>query len=827
MTSTRWRPHWALFTILFVLASSFALAPIAQAGDPQPINVDTTDDELGGDEGGDCSLREAIQSANTASSVDGCETGSTGHDTIIVPAGTYPLTRTNAAFPENSNDTGDLDITEDLTIQSTGGRAIIDAGLNPGAVEGRIECSNFSDYNDGINDRVLHVMDSDVTLIGLGIRGGHVSSDGDDTSTSGGGGIFSNENSSLTLNDTRVRRNAAIAQGEFSESGGGGIFSRGDLDVNEDSVVEENAVLFAEEAAGAGIAVEALILTRESGTAPSADTIPQGIPAGSQGEIRDSRVNHNILCNTSFGIGGGIATNSSLLVQRSSIDHNTIDATEAGGGGIGGVERNGSAPSIAIRSSDVNSNEARGFSRSAGGGILSAGGSASIDRSTVSGNQIWRGFQQGGVGGGVANVEFGFMQIDDSTIDNNLATQDPPLDREAPQPQGTGQQPPTFGGGVFGDQGFTFLLNSTITRNEADRGGGAFFFAFGGKGPTFGADFEHVTVARNEALVAGGGLDASLDGGVVDVDSSIVGLNTPEDCGSDAITSDDWNVVSDDSCDFTQAHDLLNRNPRLGSLADNGGPTRTLLPEDDSPAVDHVGPSDPKSNNGCPPPGQDQRGVDRPKDGDGNGSERCDAGSVEIKEKKNEPFCEGFKGDSRNQIVGTNEKDTLVGTNGPDIICGKGDGDNIKGGDGNDIILGGPGPDNLQGGDGNDKIRANTEGDKVDGGNGDDELHGGSQNDFMLGGPGDDLIQGHLGNDHMDGESGDDRVEGHEDNDDVIGGSDDDSLQGGGGNDNIKGQGGNDKLKGLQGSDDLDGGANNDECDAGEGTGQSVVNCES
>src|SRR5687767_2257703 len=115
VSSTRWRPLWAFFIMLFVLASTFALAPIAQAGGAA-INVDATDDELGGDEGGDCSLREAIQSASRAISVDGCEAGSGGLDTIVVPADTYPLTRTNAAFPENDNNTGDLDIIQDVII---------------------------------------------------------------------------------------------------------------------------------------------------------------------------------------------------------------------------------------------------------------------------------------------------------------------------------------------------------------------------------------------------------------------------------------------------------------------------------------------------------------------------------------------------------------------------------------------------------------------------------------------------------------------------------------------------------------------------------------
>jgi CSLREA domain-containing protein len=52
------------------------------------IAVNTTTDELNSD--GDCSLREAIQAANTDAAVDACPAGS-GTDAITLPAGTYVL----------------------------------------------------------------------------------------------------------------------------------------------------------------------------------------------------------------------------------------------------------------------------------------------------------------------------------------------------------------------------------------------------------------------------------------------------------------------------------------------------------------------------------------------------------------------------------------------------------------------------------------------------------------------------------------------------------------------------------------------------------------
>jgi CSLREA domain-containing protein len=75
------------------------------------ITVNTTNDELNSD--GDCSLREAIQAANTDATVDACTTGS-GADTITLPAGTYTLSLAGAS--EDANATGDLDITSVITI---------------------------------------------------------------------------------------------------------------------------------------------------------------------------------------------------------------------------------------------------------------------------------------------------------------------------------------------------------------------------------------------------------------------------------------------------------------------------------------------------------------------------------------------------------------------------------------------------------------------------------------------------------------------------------------------------------------------------------------
>ena len=100
-------------------------------------------------------------------------------------------------------------------------------------------------------------------------------------------------------------------------------------------------------------------------------------------------------------------------------------------------------------------------------------------------------------------------------------------------------------------------------------------------------------------------------------------------------------------------------------------------------------------------------------------------------------------------IVGTTDADVLVGSAGPDHICGLNGNDTIRAGAGDDIVDGGNGGDTLRGEDGNDLLL---------GGNGNDTLVGGAGSDVMRGGNAADAFDGSDGfaNDAIDGGSGDD-----------------------------------------------------------------------
>jgi hypothetical protein len=107
---------------------------------PSTFNVTTPVDEVNPNDGV-LSLREAVIQANATS----------GANTIVVPAGTYTLTRVGAG--EDAALTGDLVLTSHVTIQGAGaGATVVDAA--------------------GI-DRVFQVLaDGNATLSGMTIRGG-------------------------------------------------------------------------------------------------------------------------------------------------------------------------------------------------------------------------------------------------------------------------------------------------------------------------------------------------------------------------------------------------------------------------------------------------------------------------------------------------------------------------------------------------------------------------------------------------------------------------------------------------------------------------------
>jgi len=91
------------------------------------------------------------------------------------------------------------------------------------------------------------------------------------------------------------------------------------------------------------------------------------------------------------------------------------------------------------------------------------------------------------------------------------------------------------------------------------------------------------------------------------------------------MTSNGYNLSSDNTCDFNSTGDLNNTDPKLGQLGYYGGPTQTMPLLSGSPAIDAGNP------NGCTDSHghllkTDQRGKPRPDKEDSGG---CDMGAFE------------------------------------------------------------------------------------------------------------------------------------------------------------------------------------------------------
>jgi CSLREA domain-containing protein len=360
------------------------------------ITVNTTDDELNTD--GDCALREAIRAANLDTAVDACAAGS-GADTIsfassVVP-GTFLLTRRNLPFePEDEAATGDLDITDDLTITGAGVDAtIIDGG------KGLFEPADPSD------DRVFDIAPAGQPIV---VEIAHV------TVTGGAGGIRNRNSGTLTLHHTTVSGN----------SDGSGISNGGTLTLTNStvsgnttaaSVVSDNGVI-GDGGDGGGIVNSFGTMTLTNSTVSGNTT-----GAGDGG-----------------GDGGGILNFfGTLTLINSTVSGNTTgaggfgDAGGGGGGDGGGILNNRGF--LTLINSTVSGNTTGADTRfrqfgGHGGGIFNFFGSASLINSTVSGNTTGAGgefiiggfppFLVGGDGGGIANVG-GFVTLTNSTISGN------------------------------------------------------------------------------------------------------------------------------------------------------------------------------------------------------------------------------------------------------------------------------------------------------------------------------------------------------------------------------------------------------------------------
>lgn len=324
----------------------------------------------------------------------------------------------------------------------------------------------------------------------------------------------------------------------------------------------------------------------------------QGIVSIKNSDISNNRTGHggDGFYGGSGGKGGGIfnAPNSTVILDNCTISQNLTGSygygmEDGNGGHGGGINNSGELIVIDCTIKDNICGDG-GFEGAGGygGGILNSG-SAEISKSLIAGNVTGNSIDiYAGEGGGISN--YGDLTLRNCTLSNNRTVSD------------------DYGGNGGGINNYflgdTTLLNCTIYNN----------FGHGSGGGIFNAPWDpSATVKIKNTIIAGNSVGHPWSGTI-----------NPDDCDG-KITSRGYNLIRTIS-GFTlignETGNIYGSEPLLGVLADNGGPTMTHRLLLGSPAIDAGHPTKYEET--------DQRGVIRPRDGDGVGGARSDIGAFEL-----------------------------------------------------------------------------------------------------------------------------------------------------------------------------------------------------
>jgi CSLREA domain-containing protein len=457
---------------------------------------------------------------------------------------------------------------------------------------------------------------------------------------SDGGGALIDSGATLGLVADLVSSNQA-------ESGAGvRVGDGGALSTSGSAVIGNSAT-----AAGGGIA-------HIGTTATLKNTIVAGNSANHGGGITNgiedvtstmSIAGGAISGNQATASGGGIDT-----LKKLSLTGAEISGNQAGGSG-GGLFIEIHAPPVTLTRATVS----RNTTVSGVGGGIDNESVLTVADSTVSGNR------GGDNGGGISST--GTLTVNRSTLSDNFG----------------------FDGDGLNNYGDATLTNTTLSGNGSispgGRGGG--IFNASGDSLTLRNDTIYQNIASAQA---GDGGNLYKEGPVSAKDTIVANALTSGNCGGlGTITSLGRNLDYDSGGDIHPCFvpPDLNGDPALGSLKDNGGPTRTHALGTLSAALN--------AGAGCEP--TDQRGVPRPQ------GSACEIGAYE------RATCRGAVVNR----VGTPGSDLMTGTNAADVFLALGGNDVITGGGGGDRICAGPGNDRLTGGAGRDKLSGQSGNDQL------------------------------------------------------------------------------------------------------------------
>lgn len=550
-----------------------------------------------------CSLREAVISANTnpvgIPLFGECRRGHNDNtDRIVLANGvTYVLAIGGSDVHAQM---GDLDISNNDAsldveiIVANGGTATIEA--------------------QAINDRILELFGSAVSVNGVILRHGSAGDEGGAIKSSGiitltnseivesqadyGGGI--SNSGQLTLINTSIIKNGATYEGggiynnhngalvrligsqvrsnTSGDEGGGGIYNGQD-----GLLLVQNSVIHLNKSGhhGGGVYNYNGVVTITNSLLEGNRT-PIGLLGGNGGAIYNENEGQVTVISATFGTantannGGAIFNEDSALF---SLEDSLLENNKAGFHG-GAIFNRGE---MTLWQTTVQTNSAAIH----GGGIYNAGHLEIGQRSNLYYNQA-----AAGSGGGFYQAE-GFSVIRSSSLISNTSD--------------------TNGGGSYIAAGSNIFMNTTIAGNSAAGIGGGLYV-----GDTGYVQLLNVTIARNTAP-ASAGLYKTENGEVLLINSIISGQVGATCSGSAGVlNSFGHNLFRDGTCPvIVQPGDLIGLDPQLGELAEAEG-TYFYRPQAGSPALEAG------SLAGCAEVGNhDQLGTLRPI------GPACDIGAIE------------------------------------------------------------------------------------------------------------------------------------------------------------------------------------------------------
>jgi len=491
-----------------------------------------------------CSLRAAVMEANALE----------GADVIYLQAEQYDLTIGNK--DENEAFGGDLDILDSVSIIGKGKEITTITGSNQFRIFSILPKNNsFPEVSitdmtitQGIPDQIGAVIVNNSILL---LDNVIVEYAGSDPSLKTNTPAILNVNSVLMISNSTIRNNdQAIVT----------VLSRVTI---SNSIFENNRnIVNATGETGAAIHANNnyLLITstvfrnntsKNDGGAISAEfsdlTLNENEFLGNQSGSSDytyggalylyrsitSITNSIFQINIAYGAGGAIYHNEgNLYITKSKYINNSaiFDASSLGG-------------AIAIQ----------GFPENNESNII-------IDESIITGNKS--SFRGGGIGTISNSNTQELIRIRNSQISENTAT---------------------LGAGLYlGGTQTINIDNTTISGNTASESGGGIYF---GDFVTATLNLGNVTIAYNEAI---DGANTFNKNGIMNIVNSIISDPINGENCSGSLSTQGSNIASDNSCSFnTILNDMLNTNPLLFALADNGGSTETHALAQNSKAINN------------------------------------------------------------------------------------------------------------------------------------------------------------------------------------------------------------------------------------------------